>query len=352
MKQKKPWAIALSLLGVILIVGSIVWITVIEPKYEKLPTDLDDTLTADAKIIDTLGLLGLPSTTTEVTIERIQRAIGTENGVLIIEEKIEPSIEIPDIGITRTTLTMGVDRDSREYVSGYGDREREALWAYPIGTEKQDYVLWSDTAGSAPVAQFDGEDKLDGLSVYNFITDVKDIPYDFDLYGITVPVVMDYTIKEQVEPNTGITVNFQSERIAKVWITSDLLAMLSDPGVAAVLPDSVQPLVSMLPKEVGPEGLKLPVVTVTQAYSEETVAEKISDAKHYKTQLLWATRYGLWLGIGIGIVSLLAGCLLFLRSNWPKRWRTESSDASSVASEEQSDAPIMPNIRDMPEAQA
>ena len=311
-------ATALGVFGVILLVFSIVWITVIEPDLEKLPTDLDESYTADAQITDTFGLLGFPSKTIDIVIEHRQQAIDSDGDVLTIKEQVTPDPAIPGTGILEpATLQMSVDRDSREFLQGYegDDRQREGLWAYPVGVKKQDYAVWSETAGSAPIAHFDSEGELDGLDVYNFVTDEKDLPYDFDLVpGLPIPLVMDFRIDEQIEPHTGITVNIQSELTAKVWITSDLLAMLDNPAVLATLPDNIQPVVNMLPDEVGPEGMKLPVLTVKRQYSDETVAEKVSDAKDYKTQLLWATKYGLWLGIGFGVVLLLVGGWLFLRA--------------------------------------
>lgn len=181
--------------------------------------------------------------------------------------------------------------------------------------KKKDYTLWSDTAGSAEPAHFSGEETLNGLKVYQFITEKKDIPYDFDMgLGVPVPVVLDLRIEEKVEPHTGITVYGKSTRMANVLITPEMTAMLSNPAVSAALPDKVKGLVTLLPKEIPAEGLKMPVMIVSQQYSPQTIAEKVSDAKHYKTQLLWATVYGLWLGIGLGIVCLLAGAVMFLRS--------------------------------------
>lgn len=280
MKRSLLWPVGLSLLGLVLIVFSTIWITVIEPGYEKLPTDLDETWK-----IDTVVSLEGTGVEMDLSVERVQKAIDVQDGVLIIEETVT-SKPLP---LLDEVITRGVDRSSKKLVPGYGDSTISALWAYPIGVKKQTYAVWADTAGNAPDARFMGEEKIDGLKVYAFNTDEKDLPFDPDDMGVTSlipseiagPYTLDWLLDEKVEPYTGIVVDAQS--VKQFFGTND---------------DNVKTLVG----------------TMVQKYSQETVAEKISDAKHYKTQLLWATRYGLWIGYGLGIVCLLAGAFLFLRS--------------------------------------
>ncbi|MDD5094692.1 MAG: porin PorA family protein [Dehalococcoidia bacterium] len=271
MGKSKTWGSWLIRLGILIIALSIIWITLIEPKYEKLPTDLDETFLIDATV--QYVALGENAPKTPVTIERHQWATGDKDGALYISEELKFNPEIPAVDFLNTTYTMSVDRSSREYVSApdYEDREREALWGYPIGVKKKDYVLWSDTARSAPYARYDGEDEIAGLDVYTFITDEKDI--ERDSYFI------DLVIEEKVEPCTGITVYGKSTRTVK-----------NQAGETPAL------------------------VVITQEYSTQTTAEKVSDAKHYKTQLLWATQYGLWIGFGLGAIWILAGAFLFVRA--------------------------------------
>ena len=277
MKRSKKWAVGLSLLGLAVIVFSIIWITTIEPRFEKLPTDLDETFHIKATVTDIFPV----ARETQVEIERHQWATDDKDGVLYISEQLIFTPEIPAILFEDTTLKMAVDRSSREYVSDYadGDRKREALWGYPMDVKKKDYVLWSDTAGSAPYARYAGEDEIDGLDVYTFITDEKDIAYGTHP-ATGLPLFIDLVIEEKVEPHTGITVYGKSTRTVKVELA----------------------------------GKKATAMIITQEYSAETTAEKVSDAKHYKTQLLWATKYGLWAGISFGIICLLAGCALIVRS--------------------------------------
>jgi hypothetical protein len=279
MKLSKTLTIILSIVGIVAIIGSIIWITVIEPRFEKLPTDLDETFVIDATVTDVFPTAG----ETQVKIERHQWATDDKDGVLYISEQLTFTPEIPAILFEDTTLKMAVDRSSREFVSDYadGDRNREALWGYPMDVKKKDYVLWSDTAGSAPYARYAGEDEIDGLDVYTFITDEKDIEYGTHP-GTGLPLFIDLVIEEKVEPHTGITVFGKSTRTVKVELA----------------------------------GKKTTAMIITQEYSPETTAAKVSDAKHYKTMLLWATNYSLWIGFGLGILSLLAAGVLVVRSRF------------------------------------
>lgn len=296
MKRSVLWPLGLSVFGLVLIISSVIWIVVIEPGFEKLPTDLDETFQIKATVNQTLPT----ASQSEVIVERVQEAAGTRNGALIIREKVTPATIIPGI-IEPMTLEMAVDRDSRKLVSGFGDKERSGYWAYPIGTKRQAYPVWSDSANSAPDAVFAEEEKIEGLKVYKFITNVTDLPAGKDpMFGL--PLFMDMVIEEKVEPYTGIVVYGKSVKTFKVQIPPEMRALLP-PDMANALPPSTDP-----------KGPKVTALILSQEYTEETIAEKVDDAKHYRALLLWATRYGLWLGIGFGVVFLAVGGFWTIRA--------------------------------------
>ncbi len=275
MNRVTLWATSLCLVGLAIVVFSAIWITVIEPNFEKLPTDLDETYSIEATVSEIFPT----SNETEVVIERVQRAVAQEDGVIVIKEEIVPIPEIPGV-LEKASLEMGVDRTTREFASGYGEIERIDLWAYPVGVEKKPYSLWSDTAGQATDAHFAGEEEINGLDVYIFQTDEQDLPYGTDpTFGF--PVLLDMVIIEKVEPNTGITVDGESTKTFKVVLPSSMAAMLS------------KDLQSTLSEDLSPDGeIVIPAVIVNQQYSEQTMLQKVADAKDYKTKLLWATKYG------------------------------------------------------------
>jgi hypothetical protein len=279
MTKNKPLNIGITAFGLLLIVGTLIWITLIEPRFEKLPTDLNESLKSTGTIELTASKLKIP-----VSIQETQRSTSTKGDVLIVEDKTESTP-----GILNSTITLGVDRSSRKLVSGYGDRERSGLWTYPIGTQQHTYSLWSDTAGRPTDAQFVGKEKLDGLKVYVFKTEEPNLPFDTSLInigsllgpGINAPFTQDMVIDDKIEPNTGIEVSFRNEK--NIFGTNMA-------------------------------GEKTLVATLIYQYTDDTIADQIKDAKHHKTQLLWANQYGVWIGIGSGIVLILLGTIGILRA--------------------------------------
>jgi hypothetical protein len=279
MIKNKPLNIGITAFGLLLIVGTLIWITIVEPRFEKLPTDLNESLKSTGTIELTASKVEIP-----ISIQETQRAISTKGDVLIVEDRTDSTP-----GILNSTMTLGVDRSSRKLVSGYGDRERSGLWTYPIRTKQQTYSLWSDTAGRPTDAHFVGKEKLDGLEVYVFKTEEPNLPLDTSVInigslfgpGIKEPFTQDMVIDDKIEPNTGIEVSFRNEK------------NISGTNLA---------------------GEKTLVATLIYQYTDDTIAHQIKDAKHHKTQLLWATRYGVWIGIGSGIVLLLLGAIGILRA--------------------------------------
>ena len=279
MIKNKPLNIGITAFGLILIIGTLIWITLIEPGFEKLPTDLNESLKSTGTIELTASKVKIP-----ISIQETQRAISTKGDVLIVEDRTDST---PDI--LTSTITLGVDRSSRKLVSGYGDRERSGLWTFPIRTKQHTYSLWSDTAGRPTDAHFVGKEKLDGLEVYVFKTEEPNLPLDMSVInigslfgpGIKAPFTQDMVIDDKIEPNTGIEVSFRNEK------------NISGTNLA---------------------GEKTLVATLIYQYTDDTIADKINDAKHHKTQLLWATQYGVWIGIGSGIVLLLLGAIGILRA--------------------------------------
>jgi hypothetical protein len=279
MNKRGKLGIGFISLGSVIVIFALIWISIIEPRFEKLPTDLDETWQLDGSIA-----LVSPKVNVPVSIQRHLQATSVEDGVLIIQDITDST---PNY--LNSSSTLGVSRSSRKFVPGYGDRERSALWAYPIGVKKKTYSLWSDTAGRPTDAHFVGKEKVGGLEVYLFNTDEKNLAFDtrtldisrFVSPTIKAPFLQDMVIDEKIEPNTGLTVDFKSVK------------MIS--GTSST-------------------GEKTLVATITQQYTNATVTDKISDAKHHKTQLLWATKYGLWIGIGSGILCLITGVALIVRS--------------------------------------
>lgn len=101
------------------------------------------------------------------------------------------------------------------------------VYKFPFGTEKKDYLVWDGTLGKATEARFEGEERIDGLSVYKFVqtiaptvVDTRSLPAD--KFGLSAQGPVDaqlwygMTRTFYVEPETGSPVNRVEERMQEL----------------------------------------------------------------------------------------------------------------------------------------
>ncbi|HEX76839.1 MAG TPA: DUF3068 domain-containing protein [Dehalococcoidia bacterium] len=270
----RSWNVGLMGFGLGLVVFSIIWVMVIAPQLLKLPADLERTQHFEGTISSinpqTQHMEEIP-----VKIRRTQRATSVEGGVLIIKEEVVTShaltgIPLPDF--SQTTI-LGVDRSSRAFVPGYGDRERVGQFGFPRGVKKRAYPIWYDAAGRPLHAEFIAEEDYRGLRVYAFEIAEQDLAIGTQA-GTGTPQFLDVVVDMKVEPVTGTIVYTESTRTIKV------------------MPQA---------------GVKMPVLIAAQEFTPSTIAQMIDEARKAKTKLLWLTNYGFWIGIGWGIGLFLLG---------------------------------------------
>jgi hypothetical protein len=273
----KSWTIA----GLVLVVLALVWQFAIFPMLSKLPGDLSE----ETNFEGTYEVMN-PATQTldeiPVKVTRYYEATGIEDGVLILEQTVTAShalagVELPQFGLEET---LGVDRSTREYVTGYGDMDRTGQFSLPADLKQESYQLWNPSAGTDFEAKFVAEEEFHDLTVYAFQVNEDDVELG-NYPGTSFPQTLDTTINMKVEPVSGTTVYSQSVTTIKVTYA---------PGMTA------------------------PVYISDIHFTDDTIDEMVDTASSARTMMLWASVYGFWIVIGIGIVLMLVGVVVNIRA--------------------------------------
>lgn len=170
------------------------------------------------------------------------------------------------------------------------DQTREGqVFKFPFGTEKKDYKVWDGTTEQAVDARFEGEEKIDGLTVYKFVqtieptmVETREVPGS--IFGSSEPAVeaeMWYAMTRTfwVEPHTGSPVNRVEERV----------------------------------QELRYDGKTVPAFTGNVHYTDAQVEELVEDAKT-NASLLGGMKLLFPLLLALLGVALLAGGLFLGRS--------------------------------------
>lgn len=146
-----------------------------------------------------------------------------------------------------------------------GEREpavrKGLVYKFPFDTKKKDYPVWDDTVGEAVDATFEGEERIDGLSVYKFVqrieptlVETREVPGSvFGSTEASVDAEMWYEMTRTfyVEPETGSPVNRVENRV----------------------------------QELRYDGVSVPAFTGTVQYTEAQVDDLVGDAKSNSTLL-------------------------------------------------------------------
>jgi hypothetical protein len=277
----KGWPAGLAIIGLVLIIFAFVWLWAIFPALEKLPKDLNETtnFTGTYYVMNpqTQEMEQIP-----VNVERHYEATEIQDGVLILHQTVtttdpDDGTELPQYGLEEI---LGVDRSTREYVAGYGDMDRSGQFSFPSDLEHKSYQLWNPTAERDLEAKFIAEEEVDDLTVYDFQVDEEGI--DLGNYpGTDFQETLDVNINLKVEPLSGTTVFSQSITTIRVTYAP---------------------------------GMTIPVYISSIQFTDVTIEELIDTARGARTLLLWATVYGFWTVIGLGIVLILAGVLVAIRT--------------------------------------
>ena len=280
----KAWNIGSVSLGLVLVIFSLIWLLVWFPYLAKFPAD-------HHKVINFEGMYKVMNPETRmldeipVTVKREQQATEVQDNVLIINQTVTSTHALTGIELAQFGLTevLGVDRSTREYVPGYGDMNRTGQFSFPPGGGEESYSLWIPTAGRPLEAKFTGEEAFQGLEVFTF--KVSKLDLDIGTQSETdLPQVLDTVIRLKVEPVSGVEVYSESLTLMKI---------------------------------IPMPGLKTPFYVSSLRFTDDMIADLVDTAKSSRSMILWATVYGFWLGVGLGIILVLVGVVGATR-NRPK----------------------------------
>ena len=275
-------SLALTILGLLVVVLALAWLLVIFPIMAKIPADYEEEYMFDGFIKQlnqqTMSLDEIPT-----SIERLLKATDTQdNNVVIIKQDInfyhaELGVPLTDVS---TSELLGVDRTTRENVSGYGDMDRSGQFTFPAGVKQGSYDCWSSSVMQTLPAQFIEELEFEGLMVYKFKIDEQGINYGTD-EATGLPRTMDSLTEIKVEPVSGIPVD-----------TTTTTTVNMDLGQ-------------------GP----MPVYINSMSFTDETITNMIDTASSTRSLILWASVYGFWIAIGLGAALTLGGVIVAARSD-------------------------------------
>ncbi|MDQ6524067.1 DUF3068 domain-containing protein [Nocardioides sp. LHD-245] len=146
-----------------------------------------------------------------------------------------------------------------------GEREpavrKGQIYKFPFDTKKKDYPVWDDNVGEAVPATYEGEETIDGLTVYKFVQRIeptviegREVPGSvFGSTEASVQAEMWYGMTRTfyVEPKTGSPVDRVEDRV----------------------------------QELRYDGVSVPAFTGTVQYTQDQVDELVDDAKSNATLL-------------------------------------------------------------------
>ena len=275
----KGWSRSLTIVGLVLVVFALVWSLAIFPAMAKIPTDYEREYTFEGFILqlnsETMSLDEIPT-----NVVRSLTATGTQDDVLLLKQEINIYHAQAGILLISTSEVYGLDRTTRENVSGYGDMDRSGQFTFPAGVEQETYTFWSSSAMTTLPANFVSEETFQGITVYNFKIDVENLDAG-TMEGTGLPQTMDLLTEIKVEPVSGCPVYTASTTTIKAPLT--------------------------------PEG-PMPIYVNYFAFTSETIDEMVDLAESTRSLILWASVYGFWIIIAVGAALVATGVVKAIRS--------------------------------------
>jgi hypothetical protein len=277
----KGWSLGLTIFGLILVAFALIWLFAIFPIMAKMPADYENEYMFEGFIMQ-LNQETMSLDETPTSVERLLEATDAQDNVVLIKQDI--NFYHAEFGVLLegvcTSELLGVDRTTRENVSGYGDMDRCGQFTFPSGVEKESYDFWSASAMCALPAQYIGEEQFEGLTVYNFKIGVQDVNYGTD-EATGLPRLMDLLTEIKVEPISGVPVDTTTTTTIKMNLGQE------------------QPT---------------PVYINSMSFTDDTIAEMVDTASSARNMILWTTVYGFWIVIGLGAVLTAGGVIIAARA--------------------------------------
>lgn len=277
--------IILSVVGVVLLIFGILWMTVIFPSLEKLPLDLDEEFDFDGNFT-VVNPMTQQRDSFPVTIHRKWKGNGTADGALLISETMtffRTDIEVDITDQFKDPSVLAVDRSTREFVPEVDERGREGYWSPPPRLGGGDsFELYHPSARGPLSANVVSEEDFRGLKVI-----VIEVSGENILLG--------------PDPQSGMD-NYLTEAKITMWV---------EPASGTVVDEH-----SLVVRSLDMTGLGLGMVEVYRSvvvYAEETIVELMDTAKSANTMLLWFRTLIPWIVIGLGAVLVIGGVIFLIR---------------------------------------
>jgi hypothetical protein len=294
--MRRKIGVALCVLGVFLAVFGVVWITVIWPSLAKVPANLKQQvdLQGTVKLFDAANY---GETTFDVIGHRKYTAVAATSDIVYLQEDVwfelpgtEPPQELEQL---REQFFLGIDRVTRQNLEGRGDGIGGGHYSFPFNVSKDKaYFFWNEKNPVNLECRYVDETDFHGLHVYIFEMSTPDegltTPGSFD----TPEMRIDQKVTLYVEPTSGVTVYMEdnTKRSGTIPVPDELFP-------------STSPLAYM----------EFTLYEDNLTFTDDTVADLVSQAKSAKTQVALAKNLLPWLSIGAGILLIAVGIFLASR---------------------------------------
>ncbi|MCX5992300.1 MAG: porin PorA family protein [Chloroflexi bacterium] len=281
---------ALAVIGILLVIFGVGWMTAIFPQISKIPANLKQST-------EQQGTVELFDSGTgqlqhyDVTNTRDYSTVKCSGNIIYIWEDITfKDATGQEISALHTKTLLAIDRVTRANVPGHGDGNRDGYWSFPRDV-KADlvYPFWNTGNPSNLDCIYTGEDDLNGIHVYKFEMSTPE-------EGLVVPAGIDtpemkvyQKITQWVEPVSGLTVRFESTTKRTTTIP---------------VQDSLFP-------NTGP--ITYTDITLYEdnlEFTDATVEQMSHDARFYRWVLPFAETTVPWLSIGLGLVVIIGSAFL------------------------------------------
>ena len=287
---RSHFAVALFIVGALLVAAGISGRYIVFPIVERMPTGHEHTIgfegTVDRVDEKTRNMLH-----TDVKATRIQKSNGHFDNVLMIQEVMffqnaKTGVYLPEMNQYRE---LAVQRYTREMVPEYGDMSRTGCFSFPSYIGKKPYYMGNfDLIGQPLEMKFVEEKRYQGLRVFVFETHAKDVPITNPPAGLPAGMEAKFSFDAVfwVEPVSGATVH--EENVASIKVA--------------------------VPRMGDVEAER-----VVLKFDKETEEHYLNVARHNKARLIWYRRYLTFSGIFAGL-ALWAGGLTahFWRRDLPE----------------------------------
>jgi len=278
--------IILAIVGALLAVFGALWVAVIFPALDKMPSSYAQ----DYQFDGTFSVMNEATMSMDIfPIEQTlsQEAVGTEDGALLIHEvrSVKNAVTGADISaIYGDESILAINPSTLEFMPQVDERGRWGYFGPPRPLAAGDaFELWHPGAGQALLAENVGEENFRGMDVLVFEINEEYLPIGTEpMSGMELYLSPRITL--WVEPSSGTVVNQTSETVTSL----DMM------------------------------GMKIPVQIANVNYAESTIVNLMATAESASLMLLWFRTLVPWIAIGFGAFLVLTSAAIVAVRNLRK----------------------------------